>query len=63
MFKAIKEKIFQRDSHEDELVKLQKIADKAKQFEQSVIESMNASFNESEAKLPSDYLDSDSMFK
>ena len=61
MFKQLKEKIFHRHSHEDELKKIQAISEKAKRFEQSVIESMNASYNE--PSLPSSYLDSDSLFK
>jgi len=49
MFKAIKDKFFQRQPHEDELVKLREIAERAKRFEQSVLESMNASFNDSDS--------------
>ena len=63
MFKAIKEIFFQRHPHEDELVKLQQIADRAKQFEQSVADSMNATFNHSEAAKRDSYVDSDTMFK
>lgn len=62
MLKAIKDKIFQHDTHQDELIKLQQISEKAEQFEQSVIESMNAAFHESESKTLEDDLDSESMF-
>jgi hypothetical protein len=48
MFKAIAEKIFQRQPHEDELVKLREIAERASRFEQAVIESMSASFEDTE---------------
>jgi hypothetical protein len=63
MFKAIKDMFFQRQPHEDELVKLRQIAERAKQFEQSVVESMNVSFNHTETRHPESHLDSDSMFK
>ena len=48
MFKAIAEKLFQRPPHEDELVKLRQIAERASRFEQAVIESMGASFDDDE---------------
>jgi hypothetical protein len=48
MFKAIAEKIFQRQPHEDELVKLREIAERASRFEQAVIESMSDSFDDTE---------------
>ena len=63
MFKAIKDIFFQRHPHEDELVKLRQIAERAQQFEQSVKDSMNASFNTPETSRSESHLDSDSMFK
>jgi hypothetical protein len=48
MFKAIAEKLFQRQPHEDELVKLREIAERASRFEQAVIESMGASFDDTD---------------
>lgn len=61
MLKAIAEKIFYRQPHEDELVKLRQIAERAERFEQAVIESMQASSGDSE--LDDAYPDSDSPFK
>jgi hypothetical protein len=63
MFKAIAEKIFQRQPHEDELVKLRQIAERAERFEQAVIESMQVSSDDSEQQRPDAYHDSDSLFK
>lgn len=64
MFKAFKDIFFQRHSHEDELVKLRQIAERAKQFEQSVLESMNASFNnQTEPSDTESHLDSESTPK
>jgi len=63
MFKAIKDIFFQNQPHEDELVKLRQIAERAKQFEQSVMESMNASFNHSETSRADSQPNSDSLFK
>ncbi|KPJ92826.1 MAG: hypothetical protein AMJ53_08630 [Gammaproteobacteria bacterium SG8_11] len=48
MFKALAEKIFQRQPHEDELVKLRQIAERAERFEQAVIESMRSSFDDTQ---------------
>ena len=59
MLKAIAEKIFQRHPQVDELVKLRQIAERAERFEQSVIESMQASYDDSEQPFP----DQDSPFK
>ncbi len=61
MLKAFAEKIFYRQPHEDELVKLRQIAERAERFEQAVIESMQASNGDSE--LDDAYPDSDSPFK
>ena len=63
MFKAIKDIFFQHHPHEDELIKLRQIAERAQRFEQSVADSMNASFNQSETAHRDSYVDSDSMFK
>lgn len=62
MFKAIAEKIFQRPPHEDELVKLRQIAERAERFEQAVIESMQASYDDAEQQR-AENPDSDSLFK
>lgn len=61
MLKAIAEKLFQRQPHEDELVKLREIAERASRFEQAVIESMSASFEDTEHEYAdgSDHSDSD----
>lgn len=61
MFKAIAEKLFQRQPHEDELVKLRQIAERAERFEQSVIESMSSSYDDSEQESADSA--SDSLFK
>jgi hypothetical protein len=55
MFKAIAEKLFQRQPHEDELVKLRQIAERASRFEQAVIESMNATFDDAEQDRSESY--------
>jgi hypothetical protein len=52
MFKAIAEKLFQRHPQEDELVKLRQIAERAKRFEEAVIESMQVSYDDSEQQRP-----------
>ena len=62
MFKAIAERIFQRHPHEDELVKLRQIAERAERFEQAVVESMQASYDDSEQQR-AEHCDSDSLFK
>jgi hypothetical protein len=61
MLKAIAEKIFQRHPHEDELEKLRQIAERAERFEQSVIESMQSSYNDSEQQHAHSDQDSDSF--
>lgn len=63
MFKSLAEKIFHRSPQEDELVKLRQIAERAKQFEQSVIESMNASYDDAKQSYPDSFTNSDSPFK
>lgn len=67
MFKALKDRIFHRQPYEDELVKLRQISERAKQFEQSVVDSMSESFNQLEGSADTNNadsnLDSDSLFK
>ena len=63
MLKAIAEKIFYRQPHEDELVKLREIAERAERFEKSVIESMQASYDDTEGSFSSACHDSESEFK
>ena len=52
MLKAIAEKIFHRQPHVDELEKIRQIAERAERFEQAVIESMQASYEDSEPQRP-----------
>lgn len=50
MLKAITEILFRRQPYVDELVKLRQIAERAERFERAVIESMSASFDESQSQ-------------
>jgi len=63
MLKAIAEKIFYRQPHEDELVKLREIAERAERFEKSVIESMQASYDEAEGQFSGTRHNSESEYK